>query len=57
MNVVKSVIRAVWPIIYKVLSKLAEKTETEWDDRIMDAISYAVLEWLDSDDGEDVRFE
>lgn len=53
MKVVKQIVKVVWPIVYKQLSKLAEKTETEWDDITLDAISYAVMAWIESEDQED----
>ena len=55
MNIVKNVVRAVWPIIYKVLAKAAEKTTTQIDDIAVSAANAAVMEWLE-DDEEEIRF-
>ena len=53
MNVVKQVIKAVWPVIYNVLAKGAEKTETEFDDMAVKAINTFILEFVNSsNDGE-----
>lgn len=56
MKVVKSVVRAVWPIIFSVLNKYAQKTETLLDDIGLSAANAAVQEWLD-DTEDDVTFE
>ena len=53
MNVVKSVVSAVWPIIYKVLRSAAEKSKTQIDDIAVESANAAVLEWLE-DSSDDV---
>ncbi len=53
MKVVKQIIAAVWPTIYKVLAKAADKTETQFDDITVEAINAAIQEWIESDEDED----
>ena len=55
MNVVKSVIKAVWPIVLRVLEKAASKTESEVDDAIVKIVNGAMEAWLDDED-DDVKF-
>jgi len=55
MNIVKNVIRAVWPIVLRVLEKAASKTETEVDDAIVRIVDGAIEAWLDDED-DDVKF-
>lgn len=56
MNIVKSVVRAVFPIIIAVLKKAAEKTETVIDDYVVAGVEKAIQEWLE-DEENDVKFE
>ena len=56
MDIVKSVIKAVWPIIYKVLEKQVDKTETKFDDISLEAANAAIQEFLD-DTESDVEFK
>ena len=55
MNIVKNVVRAVWPIVLRVLEKAASKTETEVDDAIVKIVNGAIEAWLEDED-EDVKF-
>lgn len=57
MNVVKSVVAAVWPIIYKVLESAANKTNTQLDDIAVEAANAAVLEWLADQTPNEQNFE
>lgn len=50
MNLVKQMVRVVWPIIYSVLVKAADRTDTQLDDIAVEAANTAVLEWLDDAD-------
>lgn len=52
MKLAKDIVKVLWPILYGVLSKAAQKTETEWDDRTLDAISYFIMNWVDSQEDE-----
>jgi hypothetical protein len=52
MDLAKKIVAAVWPLLYQVLSKQAEKTETEWDDRVLDSISFFIMHWIESNDDE-----
>lgn len=56
MNIVKSVVAAVWPIVYKVLQKAADKSETQLDDIAVEAANTAVQEWINSDDPGEQKF-
>ena len=55
MNVVKSVVAAVWPIVFRVLEKAAKDTKTKLDDIGVAAANAAVTEWL-ADDENTVEF-
>lgn len=55
MNIVKSVVKAVWPIVYRVLQKAANNTETQLDDIAVEAANAAVNEWL-GDTQEEIEF-
>jgi len=55
MNIVKDVVRAVWPIVLRVLEKAASKTETEVDDAIVKIVNGALEAWLEDED-DDVKF-
>ena len=55
MNIVKSIVKVVWPIIYNVLRKAAERTDTRLDDIAVEAANTAVKEWLE-DTQLDVNF-
>lgn len=56
MNVVKSIVKVVWPIIYNVLARAADKSETQLDDIAVEAANTAVQEWL-KDTTDDVNFK
>lgn len=56
MNIVKNVVKAVWPVIYKVLEKKVKDTDTAFDDIALKAIDAAIQEWLD-DTQMDVEFK
>jgi len=56
MNIVKSVVKAVWPIVYRVLQKAADRTETQLDDIAVEAANTAVKEWLE-DSQEEIEFK
>ena len=56
MNIVKAIVKVVWPIIHNVLRKAAEKTETQLDDIAVAAANTAVEEWL-KDTQLDVNFQ
>lgn len=55
MNIVKAIVKVVWPIIVNVLRKAADKTETQLDDVAVEAANTAVQEWL-KDTQLDVNF-
>jgi hypothetical protein len=55
MNIVKSIVKVVWPIIYNVLQKAADRTDTQLDDIAVEAANTAVHEWL-NDTQLDVNF-
>jgi len=55
MNIVKSIVKVVWPIIYRVLQKAADKSETQIDDIAVEAANTAIIEWLE-DTQMDVNF-
>lgn len=50
MNIIKTIVKAVWPIIYNVLAKAADKTETPFDDIAVEGVNAAVEEWLEDTD-------
>ena len=52
-KVVKAIVKAVWPIVYKQLEKVTDKTTSQWDDIALESISYAILAWIESDDEEE----
>ena len=53
MKLAKTIIRAIWPILYNQLEKWTEKTESKWDDIALDSMSFAIMAWLDSDEDEE----
>ena len=55
MNIVKSIVKVVWPIILNVLRKAADKSETQIDDIAVEAANTAIEEWLE-DTQLDVNF-
>lgn len=55
MNIVKSIVKVVWPIVLNVLRKAADKTDTQLDDIAVEAANTAVQEWL-NDTQLDVNF-
>jgi hypothetical protein len=56
MNVVKAVVKAVWPIIINVLKTAAAKTETQIDDYVVAGVDSAIQEWL-NDTQEEITFK
>lgn len=50
MNIVKAIIKQVWPIIHQVLAKAAEKTTTPFDDIAVAGIDASIEEWLEDTD-------
>ena len=53
MKLAKQIIKVLWPILYGVLLKQVEKTETEWDDRTLDAISFFIINWVETEEEEE----
>lgn len=47
MKVIKQVVKAVWPTIYGVLEAAADKTTSQVDDIMVEAVNAAIMEWLD----------
>jgi len=56
MNIIKTIVKAVWPIVYKVLENYADRTDTEIDDIAVEAANAGIQEWLD-DTKDDTNFE
>lgn len=56
MNIVKAIIKQIWPIIFTVLEKAAAKTDTPFDDIALAGVNAALYEWLE-DTEEDVIIE
>jgi hypothetical protein len=52
MNIVKNVVKAVWPIVLKVLQSAAEKTESEVDDAIVKIVNGAIEGWLEDEENQ-----
>jgi len=57
MNIIKTIVKAVWPIIYRVLEKYADRTETQIDDIAVQAANAGVMEWLDDETETEQDFE
>ena len=55
MNIVKSIVKVVWPIMLNVLRKAADKSETQIDDIAVEAADTAIQERL-KDTEMDVNF-
>jgi len=47
MNIVKSIVKVIWPILLNVLRKAAKRTDTRLDDIAVEAANTAVTEWLE----------
>jgi hypothetical protein len=56
MNVIKSVVRAVLPILANVLRKAAKSTETEFDDHVVEGVIKAIESWLDEESETEQNF-
>lgn len=55
MNIIKNVVHAIWPIIYRVLEKKVNDTTTPFDNIALQAADAAIDEWL-NDTENDVQF-
>jgi hypothetical protein len=56
MNVIKSVVKAVLPILANVLRKAAKSTETEFDDHVVEGVIKAIESWLNEESETEQNF-
>lgn len=53
MKIIKSIAKALWPVIVNQLYRLAEKTETPWDDWAVESADNLLKKWFETDFPED----
>jgi hypothetical protein len=53
MKILKQILGVIWPIVYEQLVKLAEKTETPWDNVAVQTANSVLRAWLDNEFEED----
>lgn len=53
MKLLKQIVKVIWPIVNERLEKLAESTDTRFDDIALIAVNQAIISWLEFEDDED----